>query len=98
LGLTGEAAEKELEKRMFEHARDYKWKWRAETFIQPAARAQIWRQHQPSLKDLEYLVRHNPFIPPGHEGVFLQGLYYGLAGDFMIASHLLAPQIENSIR
>jgi hypothetical protein len=26
LGLTGEAAEKELEKRMFEHARNYKWK------------------------------------------------------------------------
>jgi hypothetical protein len=94
LGLTGEAADKELEKRMFEHARNYKWKWRAETFIQPA-RVQIWRQDQPSLKDLEYLVRHNPFIPLGHEGVFLQGLYYGLAGDFMIASHLLAPQIEN---
>ena len=54
LGLTGEAAEKEPEKRMFEHARNYKWKWRAETFIQPA-RARIWRQHQPSLKDLEYL-------------------------------------------
>ena len=26
LGLTGEAADKELEKRMFEHARNYKWK------------------------------------------------------------------------
>ncbi len=97
LGLTGEAAEQELEKRMFDHARNYIWKWRAETFIEPA-RQQIWRQHQPRLRNLEYLVRHNPFIPPGHEGIFLQGLYYGLAGDFMIASHLLAPQIENSMR
>lgn len=96
-GLTGEAAEQELEKRMFDHARNYKWKWRAETFIEPA-RQQIWRQHQPRLRDLEYLIRHNPFIPSGHEGIFLQGLYYGLAGDFMVASHLLAPQIENSMR
>lgn len=96
-GLTREAAEQELEKRMFDNARNYKWKWRAETFIEPA-RQQIWRQHQPRLRDLEYLILHNPFIPPGHEGIFLQGLYYGLAGDFMVASHLLAPQIENSIR
>ena len=66
--------------------------------VHPARQGANWRQHQPSLNDLEYLVRHNPFIPPGHEGVFLQGLYYGLAGDFMIAGHLLASQIENSIR
>ena len=49
--------------------------------------SQIWRQHQPKMRDFEYLVAHNPFIPPGHEGLFLQGIYYGLAGDLMIASH-----------
>ena len=50
------------------------------------------------MQDLEYLVIHNPFIPVGHEGMFQQGIYYGLAGDFMMASHLLTPQVENSMR
>jgi hypothetical protein len=97
IGLAGEEAEKELQKRMFEHAANFDWKWRVRMFIEPA-RLQIWRQHQPTMRDFEYLVAHNPFIPPGHEGLFLQGIYYGLAGDLMIASHLLTPQIENSIR
>jgi hypothetical protein len=38
LGLTGEAAEKEIEKRMFEHARNYNWKWRAERSSSPPGR------------------------------------------------------------
>lgn len=97
LGLTGDEAERELENRMFHHAAEFDWKWRVATFIEPA-RGQIWTKHRPRLRDLEYLVINNPFIPPGHEGIFLQGLFYGLAGDFMIASHLLTPQIENSIR
>lgn len=97
LGLTGEEAEQELQKQMFEQAANLDWRCRAQAFIEPA-RMQIWRQHQPRINDLEYLVLHNPFIPPGHEAFFLYGLYYGLAGDFMIASHLLAPQVENSIR
>ena len=70
LGLTGEEAERELENQMFEHAANLDWRFRAEAFIGPA-RIQIWRQHQPMINDLEYLVLHNPFIPPGHEAFFL---------------------------
>jgi hypothetical protein len=97
IGITGDAAEIELQKRMYEHAAKYSWPWRADKFIEPARR-QIWRQHQPRLDNLFYLIWNNPFIPPGHEGIFLKGIFYGLAGDYLIASHLLAPQIENSIR
>jgi len=97
LGLTGEEAEHELEKRMFRHAAEFDWKSRVGMFVEPA-RDEIWVQHRPRKRELEYLVFHNPVIPPGHEGIFLDGLYYGLAGDWMIAVHLLTPQIENSIR
>ncbi|MGH8092704.1 MAG: DUF4209 domain-containing protein [Chthoniobacterales bacterium] len=97
LSLTGEEAEEELRNQMFEHAANLDWRLRAQTFIEPA-RIQIWCQHEPRMNDLEYLVLHNSFIAPGHEAFFLYGLYYGLAGDFMIAGHLLAPQLENSIR
>jgi hypothetical protein len=43
-------------------------------------------------------VRHNPFVPPGREYIFAQGLLFGLQGEFSVALHLLLPQVENSIR
>lgn len=49
-------------------------------------------------EDLLFLVENNPFVPPGQEGIFLRGLHAGITGDFLVATHLLIPQIENSIR
>lgn len=69
----------------------------AQGLIMPAIH-QINLEHQIRLDDLVEFVRDNPFVPPHHEEIFLQGLYYGLHGDFMLATHLLVPQIENSIR
>jgi hypothetical protein len=66
-------------------------------FIEPARR-QIWTQHLPSEEDFDFLVTENPFVPPGHEGIFRRGIYHGLQGDLLLSSHLLAPQVENSIR
>lgn len=37
-------------------------------------------------------------MPPGHQGIYRRGLYYGLCGDMLLAAHLLTPQLENSIR
>lgn len=48
--------------------------------------------------DILNLCRNNLFIPEGHEEFFAKGLYAGLSGDFLTASHLLTPQIENSLR
>ena len=44
------------------------------------------------------MILNNPFVPSGHEGIFLRGIHAGFNGDFLIASHLLVPQIENSLR
>ncbi len=97
LGATGENAEGQLESRMFQLAGRSHWIVRANGFIVPG-RIQVWRDHPVSIPDFEFLVRDNPFVPPGHEGIFMRGLFYGLAGDTMLAAHLLVPQVENSIR
>ncbi|MBO1050135.1 MAG: DUF4209 domain-containing protein [Dolichospermum sp. DEX182a] len=48
--------------------------------------------------DLLPLVLNNPFVPPGREKLFIKGLYAGLIGDFITSTHILIPQIENSVR
>jgi hypothetical protein len=65
--------------------------------IKPAVHV-INSEHFVSREDLIFLVENNPFVPPGHEGIFLRGLHAGITGDFLVAAHLLIPQIENSIR
>lgn len=95
--LSGEAAEQALEAEAFSHATRFHWPLRVEGFIEPA-RAQILSDHKPTFQDLFFIVRNNPFIPPGHEGLFLRGLHAGFHGDFAVATHLLTPQIENSLR
>lgn len=62
------------------------------------ARAQLLKDHRITKDDLTRLVRYNPFVPPGHEGLYIQGLYRGFAGDFISACHILIPQIEHSLR
>jgi hypothetical protein len=93
----GDEFEKNLEAHMFHQAALFRWKHRVAALLDPA-RLKIWSDHLPTPNDFGFLVVNNPFIPPGHEGIFLRGLYYGLAGDFLLSSHLLTPQIENSMR
>jgi len=62
------------------------------------ARRYLMIEHNPLIRDTFDLVRHNPFVPPGREYIFAQGLLFGLQGEFSIALHLLIPQVENSIR
>lgn len=96
-GVGGPEAERALEARMFRDAAQFYWNLRATAVIEPG-RLKIWCDHCPRQQDLFYLVRDNPFIPPGHEIIFARGLFYGLGGDMMLAAHLLTPQIENSLR
>jgi len=65
--------------------------------IKPALHV-INTEHFVRLQDLEFLVSDNPFVPTGRELIFIRGLFAGLSGDFLIAAHLLVPQVENSIR
>ncbi|MBE0543822.1 MAG: DUF4209 domain-containing protein [Verrucomicrobia bacterium] len=95
--LKGEALEEALEVESLSQASHFHWPLRVDGFIEPA-RVQILNDHKPTYQDLLFIVRNNPFIPPGHEGIFLRGLHAGFHGDFVVATHLLTPQIENSLR
>jgi len=59
---------------------------------------QVNRDHHIRMRDLAPLVVNNPFVPAGREGIFARGLYAGLTGDFLVASHLLIPQLEHAVR
>jgi len=65
--------------------------------IEPA-RYQITLEHDFGVRDLVPFTTHNPFIRPGHEVTAATGLAAGLRGDFVTAGHLLAIQMEVSIR
>jgi len=66
-------------------------------YIEPA-RHQITLEHHGSRAGLLPLLQYNSFVPPGREEIFSRGLLAGLEGDFLVANHLLGPQIENSLR
>ena len=97
IGLTGEVAEADLLKRLYEHARTVMWPMACDWFLEPG-RKFIAAEHSPRIKDLVFLVAYNPFIPPGHEGIFLRGIHAGFEGDFLLATHFLVPQLEGSLR
>lgn len=66
-------------------------------FVHPAWR-QINLDHDVRLGDLLPVVLNNPFVPEGHENTYARGLLAGFKGDLLTATHLLIPQLENSIR
>lgn len=59
---------------------------------------QILSEHPVRVHDLLRFLQNNPFVPLGREMIFARGLYAGLIGDFLVATHLLIPQLENSVR
>jgi hypothetical protein len=97
LNLRNEEYRENLEAEMFTQAAQHHWPFRVSAYIEPA-RLQILNDHHPTFRDLQFIIRNNPFIPEGHENIFLRGLHAGFHGDFLLATHLLTPQIENSLR
>jgi hypothetical protein len=69
----------------------------AQAVIEPL-RNLIAFEHDVRVQDLLPIVSNNPFIPGGREYIYAQGLHAGLHGDFLVAAHLLVPQLEASIR
>jgi hypothetical protein len=65
--------------------------------IEPGRR-QLWLQHEYTLEEIYEAVRHRPLIPDGHQLLWAKGVHAGLAGEYDIAVHLLAPQMENALR
>ncbi len=67
-------------------------------FTVEPARVQMNLEHRIHVEDLLSFVSQNPFVPQGREYIYARGLHAGLGGDFLVAAHLLLPQVENSIR
>lgn len=65
--------------------------------IEPA-RQQILQEHYVRPQDFAPFIANNPFVPEGRELLYARGLHAGLEGDFVLAVHVLVPQLENSIR
>lgn len=86
-----------MRKKMVHQAKEIGWQLPVVWRIEPA-RLAIVKEHPIRRHDLFFLVMHNPFIPSGHEGIYLRGLQAGFFGDWLVAMHLLIPQVEASIR
>ena len=67
-------------------------------FITEPVRKQINLDHNVRLDDFLQIVNNNPFVPEGREFLYAQGLKAGMDGDFVVAAHLLIPQIEHTMR
>lgn len=55
----------------------------------------------PSREDIYRLIfrkSNTIFVPEDRKILFLEGIYAGFADDFILAAHLLVPQIENSLK
>ncbi|GBE56086.1 hypothetical protein BMS3Bbin16_00284 [archaeon BMS3Bbin16] len=89
-------AEKAKRAQMFEQAR-FHHELNTQGIIEPARR-QINLDHNIRTRDFFRIVTNNPFVPPGRELIFAKGLQAGMEGDFIVAAHLLIPQLENSVR
>ncbi len=90
---TGE----DLRKRMVHHVAQFRWPTVTDWNLEPA-RIQLCQDHAIRRQSLRLLTGHNPLVPQGHEGIWSRGLLAGFAGDWLVAMHLLLPQIEASIR
>ena len=95
--LPSNAEEIAMRKKMVQHAKLVHWPLEVMWKIEPA-RITILREHAIRQRDLFWLVADNPFIPPGHEGIYLRGIQAGFFGDWISAMHYILPQIEASIR
>lgn len=82
---------------MVHQASTINWPFRVQSFIDPCRR-QIWREHQPRVKELRFLVEDHPFVPPGHELSYARGFHAGFEGDLLGVAYYLVPQVEPSIR
>jgi hypothetical protein len=94
--IDGDDAET-LRKKMVQQAKTINWPLRVSWCIEPV-RFRLCVEHSIRLSDLRFFVEHNPFVPPGHEAMYLRGFFAGFYGDWLVAMHLLVPQVEASIR
>ncbi|MFK5923788.1 MAG: DUF4209 domain-containing protein [Verrucomicrobiota bacterium] len=82
---------------MWQQAKESEWPYRVDAIIEPARRV-LLNEHSFRMRDLSFLIQLNPFVPEGHEYFYLRGIQAGFYGDWIVAAHILIPQLEQSIR
>lgn len=98
MGLGGDDPDQvAFRQKLVQTASMINWPTAVEWRIEPA-RFTILQEHSVRLKDLEFFVTNNPFIPKGHEGIYRRGIQAVFFGDWLVAMHLLIPQLETSLR
>lgn len=65
--------------------------------IEPGRR-QLLLNHEYTLTEIDRMMSQRPLIPPGHSLLWSKAIHAGLVGDYDIAVHILAPQLENALR
>ena len=68
-----------------------------DAFVYPAL-VVIRNQHWLTIGDFERLARESPLVPDGRERIWAIGLHAGYEGNFVVALHILVPQIEHMVR
>ena len=58
----------------------------------------IQQENEITEQSLRFLVDSNPVVPMGRETIILHGLFQGIIGNYYLALHILAPQVENLFR
>ncbi|MBY0345991.1 MAG: DUF4209 domain-containing protein [Neisseriaceae bacterium] len=66
-------------------------------FIRPALQV-IVLEHQMTEMSFVDLSYQSPIVPKGRAELFGKGLFFGYDGDFVLALHLLVPQVEHIVR
>lgn len=75
----------------------FKISFEVQLAVEPA-RMQILNEHTISDEEMFKIVIGHPLVPQGSEAIWARGLRAGFEGDFLVATHLLVPQIESSLR
>ena len=65
--------------------------------IEPG-RQYLLNSHSYTLGEIYHALRGRPFIPHEHHLLWSKGIHAGLVGEYDIAVHILAPQLENALR
>lgn len=95
--VNEEEKEKAIEEDMFSHVSNFLRGLMVEGVIRPCL-YQLNLEHRISEIDLDFIVNNNPFIPEDRKLLFARGLLAGFKSDFIVATHILGLQVENSIR
>jgi hypothetical protein len=65
--------------------------------IEPG-RQYLLNSHAYTIAEIYHALRGRPFIPHEHHLLWSKGIHAGLVGEYDVAVHILAPQLENALR